>query len=169
MTGIGENGHERTRRAWARWWRAWYRLLRLAERPLIRLTLARGFGNLVVLRVRGRRTGAERAIPLGLLSVGERRYLGHPSGDSGWTRDLEAAGTGTIESARLPRRAIRPLRLGEGPEREAAVRASFRQHPFPGNLMYRLSGSHVAATGVFLRLESPHDAPAAGSPVDLDG
>jgi len=61
--------------------------------------------------------------------------------------------------------------MGPGLERDAAVRATFRQHPFPGNALYRLAGRHVAANGVFFRLEPadaapamPGDPPASGSP-----
>jgi hypothetical protein len=154
----------RTAGAWGAWWRGWYRVLRLVGGPLDRLAMAPGFGNLVVLRVVGRRTGRERVLPLGLLTVGERRYLGHPSGDTSWTLNLRSATSATIEAARIPRTRVRAVRLGPGPERDAAVRASFRQHPFPGNAMYRLAGRHVAATGVFFRLE-PANAPPSPSDV----
>jgi molybdopterin-guanine dinucleotide biosynthesis protein A len=157
--------------AWAAWWRGWYRLLRLAGGLLDRLAQRPGFGNLVVLRVVGRRSGRERTLPLGLLTVGGHRYLGHPSGDAAWTLNLRAAASATIESARIQRTRVRPVLLGPGPERDAAVRASFRQHPFPGNALYRLAGSHVAATGVFFRLEPFDDAPPATpeSPGTIDG
>jgi len=147
--------------AWGAWWRAWYRLLRLVGGPLDRLARRPGFGNLVVLRVVGRRSGRERALPLGLLAAGGRRYLGHPSGDTAWTLNLRAAASATIESARIPRTRFRPVLLGPGPERDAAVRSSFRQHPFPGNALYRLAGRHVAACGVFFRLDPLDVAPVA--------
>ncbi len=166
----------RTTGAWGAWWRGWYRLLRLIGGPLARVAMRPGFGNLVVLRVAGRRTGRERALPLGVLTVDGRRYLGHPSGDTAWTLNLRAAASATIESARIPRLRFRPVLLGPGPERDAAVRASFRQHPFPGNSLYRLAGSHVAATGVFFRLDPlddealpfTADAGAPGPPTDHD-
>jgi len=146
---------------WGAWWRGWYRALRLVGSPLGRLAAQPGFGNLVLLRVVGRRSGRERSLPLGLLTVGGRRYLGHPSGDTAWTLNLRAAESATIESARIIRTRVRPVLLGPGPERDGAVRASFRQHPFPGNAIYRLAGRHVAATGVFFRLE-PADEPPTG-------
>jgi hypothetical protein len=149
---------------WAAWWRGWYRLLRLVGGPLDRLAMRPGFGNLVVLRVVGRRTGRERVLPLGLLTVGSRRYLGHPSGDTAWTLNLRVAGTATIESARVPRSRVRPVLLGSGRERDAVVRATFRQHVFPGSALYRLAGRHVAATGVFFRLEPPGTEPPAAPP-----
>lgn len=138
---------------WSAWFRGWYRALRLIERPLVWLALRRGFGNLVVLQVRGRRSGIERHTPLGLLTVAGKRYLGHPSGDTGWTLNLRQAGVAQIAAARMGTVRVRARVLEHGHERDAVVRASFRQHPFPGNAMYRLAGSHVAATGVFFRLE----------------
>lgn len=128
-------------------------MLRIIEQPLMQLALRRGFGNLVVLRVAGRRSGLERQTPLGLLTVGGRRYLGHPSGDTAWTLNLRTAGVAEIDGARVGRVRVRAVVLERGGERDAVVRASFRQHPFPGNAMYRLAGPHVTATGVFFRLE----------------
>ena len=119
----------------------------------MRLTLDRGFGNLVVLRVRGRRSARERALPVGLLSVAGRWYVGHPSGDTAWTLDLREAGHAEIQSARQPATTVCSTVLAPGRERDAVVRASFRQHPFPGNALYRLSGRHVVATGVFFRMD----------------
>ncbi|MDA8238147.1 MAG: hypothetical protein M0T75_09755 [Chloroflexi bacterium] len=155
--------------AWGAWWRGWYRLLRVGGAPLARLALRPGFGNLVVLRVVGRRSGHERSLPLGLLTVGGRRYLGHPSGDTAWTLNLRAAASASIEAARVPRARVRAVLLGSGSERDAVVRATFRQHPFPGNAMYRLAARHVAATGIFFRLEPLSPAPAPAPEARPDG
>lgn len=138
---------------WARFFRTWYRALRLVEPVLLQLARRPGFGNLVVLRVEGRRSGSTRELPLGLLTVGTDRYIGHPSGDCPWTLNLRAAGWGTIERSGLAPSRVLATVLEPGPERDAVVRATFRQHPFPGNAFYRLAGSHVAETGVFFRLE----------------
>ena len=138
--------------------RAWYRLLRLIHAPLVRLVRTRGFGNIVVLRVTGRHTGHDRSLPLGMLTVRERRYVGHPSGDTAWTLNLRAKEDAVIESATIPAWRVRPQVLDPGPERDAVVRATFRQHPFPGNAIYRLAGRHVSATGVFFRLEASNEA-----------
>jgi hypothetical protein len=138
---------------WATFFRLWYRLIGLINGPLMRLALRRGFGNVVVLRVAGRRTGLERSLPLGLLTVEGRRYLGHPSGDAAWTLNLRAAGDAVIESSGIGSWRFCPVVLEPGPERDAVVRATYRQHPFPGNALYRLAGRHVSATGVFFRLE----------------
>jgi hypothetical protein len=143
-----------TRGGVAAWWRSWYRLLRLVGRPLMWLTRRHGFGNLVVLHVVGRRSGRDRSLPLGLLTVGDGRYVGHPSGDTGWTLNLRAAESVEIEGARLGQHRVRAVVLSRGAERDAVVRATFRQHPFPGNALYRLAGRHVFENGVFFRLES---------------
>jgi deazaflavin-dependent oxidoreductase (nitroreductase family) len=119
----------------------------------MRLTLRPGFGNLVVLTVVGRRSGRQRRLPLGLLRADGQVYLGHPSGDTAWTLNVRAADRVSVESASLPSTRYRAVVLGPGPERDAVVRATFRQHPFPGNLFYRLAGRHVSDWGVFFRLE----------------
>lgn len=142
-----------TRGGIAAWWRGWYRFLRLVGRPLMWLTQRHGFGNLVVLHVVGRRSGRDRSLPLGLLTVAGGRYVGHPSGDTGWTLNLRAAESVTIERADLGPVRVRAVVLPRGPERDAVVRATFRQHPFPGNALYRLAGRHVSENGVFFRLE----------------
>lgn len=45
-----------------------------------------------VLTVRGRRTGAERSVPVNLLEVDGERYLVAPRGNTQWVRNLRAAG-----------------------------------------------------------------------------
>ena len=115
-------------------------------------------GNLVVLTVKGRRSGHERRLPLGLLRVAGRSYVGHPSGDTGWTLNVRAAGHVTVTSASLPATRFRAIVLPPGPERDDVVRATFHQHPFPGNLFFRLAARHVRATGVFFRLEAESEA-----------
>jgi hypothetical protein len=147
----------RARGPWGTWWRAWYRLIRLVEAPLVWLARGPGFGNLIVLTVAGRRSGRTYRVPLGLLRVEGRPYVGHPSGDAAWTLNVRAAGGAVIESARISATPMRATVLGPGHERDEVVRATFRQHPFPGGLFYRISGRHVFSTGVFFRLE-PDDA-----------
>ncbi len=138
---------------WARSFRLWYRLIGRLKALLMWLALGRGFGNVVVLRVRGRHTGLDRSLPVGLLTVEGRRYLGHPSGDAAWTLNLRASADAVIEGSGVGSWRFRAVVLERGPEREAVVRATFRQHPFPGNAIYRLARDHVLANGVFFRLE----------------
>ena len=56
------------------------------------------------------------------------------------------------------------LRLPAGDEREAVIRLTFRQHPFPGMLLYWLSRDHVRATGRYYRLLDAATDAAGGPP-----
>ena len=154
---------DRVSRIWRVAYRLLYRILALVD-PLVRGWWARfGLGNVVDVVV-ARRTGAgERARLLGLLHAGGRRYLGHPNGHVGWTRDLAAAGEGRLRYADGGEQAFRATLLEPGPEREAAIRAT-TQHPFPGNVVYRLGWGHIRAVGIFFRIEThPPAAPEAGA------
>lgn len=139
-------------RFWRLALRAQYALLALLD-PLIRRWWRRfGIGNVVEVVI-PRRSGGERARLLGLLRAGGGEYLGHPNGHVGWTRDLLAAGRATLVWPGGERRDVQASVLEPGPEREAAIVAT-NQHPFPGNLVYRLARRHIRAVGVFFRLES---------------
>ena len=48
--------------------------------------------------------------------------------------------------------AFQAVPLPRGPERDRAILAT-GQHPFPGNLIYRLARRHVRAVGRYYRLE----------------
>jgi hypothetical protein len=140
-------------RFWSVALRGFYRFLVLID-PLVRAWYAPfGLGNTVDLLVAGRRTGKPRHVLLGLLRVDGQLYLGHPNGDVAWTRNLEGAGHGEVRLHGLPSLLVRPVRLTPGPEREAAIRATWHQHPFPGNLMYYLARDHIRVVGTFFRLE----------------
>jgi hypothetical protein len=137
---------------WQRYLPLQYRLIRLLD-PLIRSWWqAVGLGNVVELRVAGRRTGRQRRVLLGLLRDGDRWFLGHPNGDVEWTRNLEEAVTADLVIRGLPPLVVRARRLGPGSERDAAITAT-RQHPFPGNLVYRLARAHIRAAGTFFAVE----------------
>lgn len=121
--------------------------------PLIRgVWEAVGLGNVVEFRVRGHRSGLQRSVILGLLRTEGGLYLGHPNGQVAWTRNVDQQGGGELVFRGEPPLDVRLVRLPEGPEREAAIRAT-DQHPFPGNLIYRLGRAHVRAVGVFYRVE----------------
>jgi hypothetical protein len=138
---------------WHRAFRVQYRILALIDRPVRVVWRRFGVGNVVELRVARRGGRGVRSRMVGLLRVGDRRYLGHPDGHVGWTRDLEAAGGGTYCWPEGPEYRFRAVTLSVGPERDEAIRAT-SQHPFPGNLVYRLGRRHVRAAGVFFRLEA---------------
>jgi hypothetical protein len=140
-------------RAWRLGFRALYALLWLLD-PLLRMIwLQSGLGNVIQVTIPGRSTGRPRRTLLGLLSTGGEWYLGHPNGPSQWTRNLDAAG-GRLQLAwpGQPPVSFRADPLLPGPERDQVILAT-NQHPFPGDLIYRLGRRHVLAAGHYYRLE----------------
>ena len=142
----------------SRFWRValrlMYRFLRLMD-PMIRAARARGApgaDGFVELKVPGRRSGRPRTTLLTLLSVGDEQYLGHPNGDTGWTRNVEAAGVVQIDPPGVYGGRFSAVRLQPGPERDAVITATRSQQPFPANLVYRAASRHIAAVGVYFRL-----------------
>ena len=82
--------------AWTVALRAEYAVLRVLD-PLIRwMWFSVGIGITCRLTVRGRRTGRERSVLVGLLRVDGAWYVGHPNGEVGWTANLREAGRATI-------------------------------------------------------------------------
>ncbi len=149
---------------WRAAFRVQYRILALAD-PLIRALWRRqGIGNILELRVADRDGRGIRSRMVGLLQNGGELYLGHPNGHAGWTRDLDAAQTGMLIWPNGDELRFGVTRLGQGEEFERAIRAT-NQHPFPGNLVYRLGRRHVRAKGVYFRLD-PYEAPATGRRAD---
>jgi hypothetical protein len=130
-----------------------YRLLRLLDPVMRGAYRTMGLGNVLELRVRSRSRGQERSVLLGLLRTEHGLYLGHPNGWARWTRDLQAAGRGALVWRDSEPISFRPVLLSDGPEREAVIRATWTQHPFPGNLIYSLLRRHVRRHGVYFRLE----------------
>lgn len=143
----------RPSRAWSLGFRVLYGLLALLD-PLFRIVWHQaGLGNVIQVTIPGRSSGRPRRTLLGLLSSGGNWYLGHPNGPAQWTRNLDAAG-GRLQIA-WPGQAPVSFRadpLPPGPEREQAILAT-DQHPFPGDVIYRLGRRHVLATGRYYRLE----------------
>jgi hypothetical protein len=137
---------------WRAAFRLQYRLLALMD-PLIRAQWRRyGIGNVVELRVQRRNGKGVRSRLVGILRDGDDLFLGHPSGHVGWTRDLEASGSGTLIWPGGLEWTFKATRLSAGDDRERAIRAT-NQHPFPGNLVYRLGRRHVRAEGIYFRLD----------------
>jgi deazaflavin-dependent oxidoreductase (nitroreductase family) len=144
----------RRSRVWSLAFRASYRLLRLLD-PLIRSWMANGapgLDGIVELRTVGRRSGRPRRTLVTLLNVGERFYVGHPNGMAEWLANIVAAGWVDVDppGAGGPRYSVH--RLPAGAERDAVVRATWTQQPFPANLLYRVARRHVAAVGEYIRL-----------------
>jgi hypothetical protein len=149
--------------AWTVAFRVFYRGIRLMD-PMIRSWIAAGSPGLdgvVELRYVGRRSGRARRVLVTLLTVDGRWYVGHPNGEAGWVRSIEASGMVDIEPPGLDGSRFAVRRLTPGPERDAVIRATWTQQPFPGRLVYRAARRHVAAVGVYHRLEP---IPAGGPP-----
>ena len=142
----------RESRLWRRGLPAMYALIGLMDPLIRRWWRSFGLGNIVELEIRGRRTGRARTVLLGLLRDGNRWFLGHPNGDVAWTRNLEAAGHGELRFHGLPPMPVRAHRLPPGEARDRAILAS-GQHPFPGNLVYRLARAHIRAAGTYFAIE----------------
>ena len=142
--------------AWQRWLPLQYRLIGLAD-PLVRaIWRAVGLGNVVELRVAGRRTGQQRRVLLGLLRSGDRWFLGHPNGDVAWTRNLEAAETAELVFRPPLGIPVRATRLVPGEHRDAAI-ASTGQHLKPGHHEYRHAPPHNPAVGAYFLIEPIRD------------
>ena len=142
---------------WRRALRIEYRLIRFVD-PLVRpVYLAAGLADTAELVARGRRTGRRRSVLVGLLELEGRWYVGHPNGEAAWTRNLEAAGGGEILRRGQGPLGVRAVRLADGPERDAAIAATWHEHPFPGNVIYWLARRHIRAVGAYFRLEPRAD------------
>ena len=134
--------------------------------PMIRSWLAAGSPGLdgvIQLRYVGRRSGLPRQTLVTLLTVGDQWYVGHPNGSAAWVRNIEAAGVVDIVPPGVHGSHFAVRRLAPGPERDAVIRATWTQQPFPGRLVYRAARRHVAAIGVYHRLE-PIPADTEGTP-----
>ncbi len=136
-------------------WPRWYRTIGAVGPLTERAWRHFGIGNVVRVVLVGRRSGQERPILLGLLRVGGHRYLGHPDRACAWTHNLEAAGGGELEARDGRRERFAATLLEPGPERDAVIRATFHQHPFPGGPLYWLFRGNLREHGRFYRLSFP--------------
>lgn len=141
-----------------------YRILALTD-PLIRRTWrGRGIGNVVELEVASRQhPDTTRRRLVGVLHANGHSYIGHPNGHVGWTRDLAAAASGVLRYHEGTKWRFAATPLADGAEREQVIRST-GQHPFPGNVTYRLGRRQVRAVGVYFRLADVDSAqtPAVG-------
>lgn len=162
--GVGaapSEGSVRARGPWALAFRGFYRLVRLLDRPIRAWWRRVGLADTVELVVPGRRSGRPRSVLVGLLVVDGRAYVGHPSGDAGWTRNLRAGGRAVLVDRRGKRTVVRATVLEPGPERTAAIEATWRQHPLPARPLYRAARSHILRWGVYFRLDRAADGAAS--------
>ncbi len=139
--------------AWRLSLRLLYGVLRLLD-PVLRVWWqTTGIGITALLTVRGRRSGRQRSVLVGLLNVDRHQYVGHPNGPVDWTRNLTVAGEARLAQMPGMWATLRAVPLSDGPERDAVIAATARQQPFPGNLVYRAARRHIKAVGVYFRLE----------------
>ena len=139
-------------RFWHVAFRLQYRILALID-PIVRRTWRRrGIGNIVELEVPRRSGSGTRKRLIGVLHSQGKSYIGHPNGEVGWTRDLAVVKRGAIRYHNGVVWNFTAVPLPRGDERERVIRST-GQHPFPGNLVYRLGRRHVRAVGVYFRLE----------------
>jgi deazaflavin-dependent oxidoreductase (nitroreductase family) len=66
-------------------------LMRLGVQPDPRMAL---------LTIRGRRTGRDRSVPIGVFDRGGRKYVVAAFGEVNWVRNLRATGTATVTQGR---------------------------------------------------------------------
>ncbi|MFI5262533.1 MAG: hypothetical protein ACHQZR_08270 [Candidatus Limnocylindrales bacterium] len=147
--------------------RALYRTLGWLDPLLARWWGRFGLGNVVQVTIAGRRTGVPRRTLLGLLVAEGRWYVGHPNGSAQWTLNLERADGHLLVSwpGQQPVPFVARL-LPRGPERDRAILSTW-QHPFPGDLIYRVGRRQVRAVGRYYRLEriDAHEPARAALPV----
>jgi hypothetical protein len=142
-------------------WRAVFRLVFLTPKPVMRLLMRLvPAAPIKEVRIVGRRSGRERRYLLTVLEIDGRWYVGHPNGRSHWVRNLVAAGSAVVDGRNGPV-AVRAVELGDGPQRDAAIRATATQ-PFPAGRLYGSAQGHLLAAGVYLRLEPAIEHPMGG-------
>ena len=78
-----------------------------------------------VLRVRGRKTGEPRTVPVNLLTLAGTRYLVAPRGETQWVRNLRAAREGDLLLGRR-REHFRATEPADG-DKEPVLRAYLRR------------------------------------------
>lgn len=139
--------------AWNATFRVAYAILRILD-PLLRWTwFSVGIGITSKLTVRGRRSGRERSVLIGLLRVNGAWYVGHPNGEVAWTANLREAGRARLMPRPEAPMDVTAVPLVDGQERDAVILATAEQQPFPGNLLYRAARRHILSEGRYFRLE----------------
>jgi len=143
----------RRSRAWDLTFRAAYAFIRLTD-PLLRWTwFSIGLGITSQLTVRGRRTGRDRSVLVGLIRVNRVWYVGHPNGEVAWTANLRGAGEARIAPRPEASIDVSAEPLPHSAERDAVIVAAAEQQPFPANLLYRGARRHILSEGRYFRLE----------------
>lgn len=88
--------------------------------------LGLGFAGSSNLRVRGRRTGEWRQVPVNVVSLDGARYLVAPRGETQWVRNLRVAGGGELHVGRR-REPFQAVEVGEGVEKLRVLRSYLKR------------------------------------------
>lgn len=136
-----------------------YAVLRAMD-PLLRWTwFSVGIGITSKLIVRGRRSGRDRSVLVGLIRVSGAWYIGHPNGEVDWTANLREAGVARLAPRPETTIEVIAMPLAHGRERDEVILATSEQQPFPGNLLYGAARRHILSEGRYFRLEAAPKAP----------
>lgn len=143
----------RRSRFWSGVYRIGYAVLRVLDPVLRWAWFSVGIGITSRLTVRGRRTGRERSVLVGLIRVDGHWYVGHPNGEAAWVANLRSQGAATVALRPESPIEVTATPLERGAERDAVIVATAEQQPFPANLLYRAARRHVLAEGRYFRLD----------------
>jgi hypothetical protein len=141
---------------WRVIWRMGYVVVRRSGR-LVRLFVvigAPGYDNEIVeLRLVGRRSGRPRPVLLTLIRFDGAWYVGHPNGPRAWLANLAAADSVVMSLPKSGSVRVRGVALRLGRERDAVIRQTAFQQPWPGSMLYRAAQRHILRAGIYYRLE----------------
>jgi deazaflavin-dependent oxidoreductase (nitroreductase family) len=125
-----------------------FRMVNPLARRMIPAGLPTGAPN-VLLLVPGRRSGIERAVPVGVLDFEGHAYVQASYGASGWGRNLRAAEEVTVVHSGGRRSSVRPVEI---PPDEAAAILQRALAPYHRSLfLRRLLGPRVRPPVALLR------------------
>lgn len=114
-----------------------------------------------LLTVRGRKSGTPRTTPVAIVRAGGRRWIQSPFGEVQWTRNLEAAGEGTLSRGRRSER-VRATRLS--PEETAAFYRDVLGPDLARSPLNRMAGR---ALGLTTLIANPDAAAATHAVFEL--
>ena len=117
------------------------RLMNATARGLARLGIS--IQGTRILAVRGRRSGEWRTIVLNPITVDGVRYLVAPRGDTAWSRNLRAAGSGELRLGRT----VEPFTATEVADRDkpSILRAYLEAYGWSAGTLRRPQRRHRAA------------------------
>ncbi len=123
-------------------------LMRLGIRPDPRMAL---------LTIRGRKTGRDRTVPIGVFDRDGRKYIVGAFGEVNWVRNLRAAGAGTITQGK--RKARYAAEQVHGEEAALVLRdclAAYLPSPLAGPMLRQRIAVNAEAPLDLLALEARH-------------